>query len=148
MTDEIWDGKRVIARMVDAYKILYDTTGRVGPSSFGQMLNETNTIGRMRARVQRTSKEVTLMDHVFTGFRYADRQYGPWLREFLEHRPGMRKCVAMHVIGQGEAELRNMSFNAKRMCRSAGLAYSTFRGRRNDGARIIAARLNQLGIDL
>ena len=163
MIVEHWDGKLVLAKMIDAYKILYDTTGRVGPSRGGsswpemqldaidkaiQQRSEEAVTGLLRARVQRTSKEVKLCDHVFTGFKIRGVEYHPWLWQFLEHKRGMKTCVAMHVKGQAQADLRNVSFNAKKMCRRRDLAYSTFRSRRNDGARLIAQGLNELGVIL
>lgn len=163
MRVDYWDGKLVISKMVDAYKILYDTTGRVGPSKGVsswpefkldaidkaiQQRSEEAVTGLLRARVQRTSKEVRLCDHVFTGFKISGIEYHPWLWQFLEGNPGMKTCLAMQIKGQAEADLRNVSFNAKQMCRRKGIAYSTYRARRNDGAKIIAFGLNELGVVL
>jgi hypothetical protein len=157
MTDEIWTDKRVLIYMVEATKILYDETGKVGPAAYGQawpeyqlnqadkatqILSETNTVGRLRARVPRTAREISMMEHVFCG----PKGHDPWLWRFLEDKPGMRHCVELHVDGQSRAELCNVAFNAKRMCQRIGLNYRTYRSRRSDGARIIAHHLNELGV--
>lgn len=158
-----WDGKMVIAHMVSAYKVMYDTTGRVGPKLFGaawpeyklsavdkaeQQLAGTNSIGRMRSRIQRNTRDCERMEHVLTGFRSKKGDHRPWVSEFLIDNPGIRNCLEAQVIGQTECELRNISFNAKKMCKKRGWAYSTFRKRKNDGARIIASGLNRLEIPI
>lgn len=158
-----WDAKMVIARMIDAYKVLYDTTGRSGPAMYGaawpeyqlsavdkaeQQLAGTNSIGRMRARVQRNSRDCQRMDHVLIGFKSKYGEHRPWISEFLINKPGIRRCFEAHIIGQTECDLRNISFNAKKMCIRKGWAYSTFRARRNDGAQIIAGGLNNLEISI
>lgn len=158
-----WDAKMVIARMVDAYKVLYDTTGRTGPAMYGaawpeyrlsaidkaeQQLAGTNTIGRMRSRIQRNTRDCERMEHVLIGFKSKYGVHRPWISEFLKDRPGIRNCFEAQVIGQTECELRNISFNAKKMCKARGWAYSTFRSRRNDGAQMIAGGLNKLEVSV
>lgn len=157
-----WDEKLVKAHLIQAFVVLYDTTGRVGPGKVNtywpdytlnpvekadQLLAGTNSIGRMRARIPRSVREIGRMENALIGFRdpRGDEHRG-WLSAFLESHQGARTCLGIYVTKTAEAEIRNRPFKQKGFCNHIGLAYSTYRRRRDDGAQIIAGKLDLLGV--
>lgn len=157
-----WDKKLVMTTMIRAFEVLYDTTGRVGPKAPGgawpeyrysqadmaeQMIAGTNSVGRMRARIRRNSHEIAAMDNVLIGFRDPDGgEHKSWMAEFLADKDGYRNCLGIHVTETAMAEIHSRKFSAKRYCKRIGWAYSTYRRRRDDGAQIIAGKLNLMGV--
>ncbi|WP_420408665.1 hypothetical protein [Hoeflea sp.] len=151
-----WDGASVKRALINALETMYATSGRVAPKSFGsampeyrvdavdlweQRRAETNSVGRMTARVQRTAREVTRMEIVLLGHTHKGKHVENWLSGFLKDQDGMRNCL----VAWATWEVFNK--NSKKECRKRGWAYSTFRSRRDRGAEVIAHHLNRLGIE-
>lgn len=161
MNDE-WSAALVKLTMITAFEVLYDTTGRVGPKGPGgnwpeyrynqsdkadQILAGTNSVGRMRARIPRNSREIAIMEHVLLGFKNPNGSLCKnWMAEFLSDKRGYQNCLGVHVTETARAITQNRKFKAKGHCRRIGLAYSTYRRRRDDGAQIIAGKLNLMGV--
>lgn len=161
MTEQ-WTKELVKAALVDAFEVDYDTGGRVGPKMYGTAMPDylvdskdlwwqresgSNTVGRMRAKIQRRSVEITRMEIVLLGHR--DPQAGDrpnWLGGLLQGLDGPRRCLEAHAVNSAFWSLRGKSFDAKRFCRRVGWSYSTYRSRRDRGAEIIAFKLNEIGL--
>jgi hypothetical protein len=155
-----WTADIVKNEMVLAFEVLFDTTGRVGPrghtsnwpeylqqvttsDNAEQQLAGTNSVGRMRARVQRSAREISNMEKVLLGHRNKDgRNLPAWPIGFLQDSDGMRRCLVSWCIW----EVRG--WHAKKECKRRGWSYTTFRRLRDRAAEIIAFRLNEEGVDL
>lgn len=161
MTTE-WTPELVKAALVDAFEIDYDTGGRVGPKMYGSAMPEylvdskdlwwqresgSNKVGRMRAKVQRRSVEISRMEIVLLGHRDRNgRDLPNWLGGYLRDMDGPRNCLEAHAVNSAFWNIRGKQFDAKRFCKRVGWSYWTFRSRRDRGAAIIAHHLNELGL--
>ncbi len=159
---DLWTGDRVKAELVAAFEVLFDTSGPVGPGGHGsnwpsyvyeareiwEMRREgTNTVGRMRARIQRRAKEVTASDNVLYGMRLKNGiEIKGWIPQFLEKQGGARRCLLAHVFGTVEANRFDRKFKVSVWCRRHGVSESTFRSRRDRGAEMVAFGLNEFGV--
>lgn len=161
MTEQ-WTPELVKAALVDAFEVDYDTGGRVGPKMYGTAMPDylvdlkdlwwqresgSNTVGRMRAKIQRRSAEISRMEIVLLGHR--DPQAGDrpnWLGGLLQGLDGPRRCLEAHAVNSAFWNLRGKSFDAKRFCNRIGWNYRTYRSRRDRGAEIIAFKLNEIGL--
>lgn len=155
-----WTAAIVKVELKAAFEVLFDTTGRVGPGGHKsnwpeylqqvtqsdnaeQQLSGTNAVGRMRARVQRSAREISNMEKVLLGHKGKDGKLHPaWPIGFLKDSDGMRRCLVSWCIW----EVRG--WHAKKECQRRGWSYTTFRRRRDRGAEIIAFNLNEAGIEL
>jgi len=155
-----WTAEFVKNEMASAFAVLFDTTGRVGPrghtsnwpeylqqittsDNAEQQLAGTNTVGRMRARVQRSAREISNMEKVLLGHRSKDGRHLPaWPIGFLQDSDGMRRCLIASCIWKSRGLL------AKKECKRRGWSYTTFRRRRDRAAEIIAFRLNEAQIEV
>lgn len=151
-----WDGAMVKRALINAFETMYATSSRVAPNGYGssmpeyrvdaadlweQRRAETNSVGRMGARIQRTAREVSQMEIVLLGHTRNGKHIENWLSGFLADNDGMRNCL----VAWAEWEVFNRKDKVE--CRNRGWAYSTFRSRRDRGAEVIAHHLNRLGIE-
>lgn len=161
---EQWDAGLVKAALVEAFECDYDTGGRVGPKMFGSAMPDylpddkdmwwqrgsgSNTVGRMRARLQRRSIDITRMEIALLGHCGRNGKHIPnWLGGLLSGQDGPKNCLEAHAINSAFWNLKGKDFDAKRFCKKVGWNYHTFRSRRDRGADIIAHKLNELGIEV
>jgi hypothetical protein len=117
-----WTAAIVKVELKAAFEILFDTTGRVGPGGHKsnwpeylqqvtqsdnaeQQLSGTNAVGRMRARVQRSAREISNMEKVLLGHKGKDGKLHPaWPIGFLKdsdgkYAVGMRRMNARSGAG-------------------------------------------------
>lgn len=157
-----WTKDLVKAALVDAFEIDYDTGGRVGPKMFGSAMPDyladskdiwwqresgSNKVGRMRAKVQRRSIEISRMEIILLGHDDNKGGHMPnWLGGFLMGLDGPRNCLEAHAVNSAFWNLKGKDFDAKRFCKRVGWSYWTYRSRRDRGAEIIALKLNEAGI--
>lgn len=155
-----WTPEYVKAEMITAFEVLFYTTGGVGPrdhtsnwpeylrqvtasDSAEQRLSGTNSVGRMKARIQRSARDISNMEKVLLGHRGKDgKEHPAWVVGYLNGSDGMRRCLVASCIWKSRGLL------AKKECRKRGWSYTTFRRSRDRAAEIIAFRLNEAGISL
>lgn len=144
-----WTPKLVKDAMVHAFEVLLDTSGQIGPDWFKNNWPEyrvsfEDEVGQIaqgtekktaRVRVQRTAREITAMEKVLLGHR-DQRNWG----SYLHHMPAARRALVTWCFW----EIRNRHTEVE--CERRGWAYSTFRRRRDDAAKTIAAKLNDAGV--
>lgn len=149
-----WDPTLVKNAMVHAFEVLFDTTGQVGPDWFKNNWPEyrvsfEDEVGQIaqgterqieRVRVQRTAREITIMEKVLIGSKGPDGQKLPNWGKYVEDAPAARRALVTWCFW----EIRGRHTEVE--CERRGWAYSTFRRRRDDAAKKIASRLNQEGI--
>lgn len=157
-----WTPELVKAALVDAFECDYDIGGRVGPKMYGtampdylpdsrdmwwQLSSGSNKVGRMRAKVQRRSVEISRMEIILLGHRdMTGKDFPNWLGGYLRGMEGPRNCLEAHAVNSAYWNVRGKSFDAKRFCKRIGWNYHTYRSRRDRGAAIIAVRLNEIGL--
>lgn len=157
-----WTLELVKAALVDAFECDYDIGGRVGPKMYGtampdylpdsrdmwwQLSSGSNKVGRMRAKVQRRSVEISRMEIILLGHRdMTGKDFPNWLGGYLRGMEGPRNCLEAHAVNSAYWNVRGKSFDAKRFCKRIGWNYHTYRSRRDRGAAIIAVRLNEIGL--
>ncbi|TVR06656.1 MAG: hypothetical protein EA385_15170 [Salinarimonadaceae bacterium] len=138
---DVWDIASVRTALVQGYRVLLDTVGREGPRGAGsywpafpaeaadlweQRRTGSNTVGRMRVRIQRTSIEIQQAEAALH-----------WPMRLLADDHNLR------VVLQAWALAQAMRIKGRTLCKRRGWAYSTLRERRDRAARIIAEQLNR-----
>lgn len=157
-----WTGPRVKQELVAAFECSYDVMGHVAPAQFGnswpsyiveetdlwhQRLSGTNTIGRMRARIQRKAREVSSMTAVLVGMKLpGGRQTKPWLAEFLRPASWEFRCLERFAIDKAECNLRDVRYSMQKSADRARCPKNTFKSRVDRAAEMIAAKLNEMGV--
>jgi hypothetical protein len=158
LTDqELWTAKLVKEALVEAYEVLSDTTGRVGPRSVKaywpdyqidgadftiQSIAGTNTVGRMRVRRQRTMREIGRMEIVLLGSKGPQGQDIPaWLNGTVAQYERPRKCLMAWVM------CKHHGVTEKGLCERAGWPLATFKRHKDYAAGVIAHNLNQAGVE-
>jgi hypothetical protein len=145
-----WTPKRVKEEMVRAFKVLDDTAGQIGPDWFKNNWPEyrvefADEVGQhaqgtartvTRVRVQHTARDISAMERVLLGHR-SQPNWGAYVRS----RPAALRTLVIWCFW----ELRGRHTEVE--CQKRGLAYSTFRKRRDEAAGIIADSLNASGIE-
>ena len=157
--EEIWTHQDVKREYSRAYAVLADTMARGGPKHYGSAWpdiwdprdywenyhSKTNKADPYdRARLPRTSREISRMEAVMIGYKLpaTKLEIKSWFAEFLANRDKLRICLNIHA----KSELTKS--HEKYLSRKQGIAYSTYRQRRDDGARIIAGNLNRLMVPM
>ncbi|MEN5278098.1 hypothetical protein ABE527_14235 [Brucella sp. TWI432] len=143
MNDHLWDGKMVRLALVKAWTIEEAIGGswkpRGGKGFWPEMVNEDPIWAQPSAQERRKTvwkaHEISQKDLVLYGNSAVDA----WPR-LLNGEPGYKRCLMLAVIW----DVRKAY--AKTACKRAGIAYSTFRRQRDNGADKIATILNQAGI--
>jgi hypothetical protein len=146
---ELWTPKLVRDVLVDAFRMLNKTGGRVGPArvkahwpefqsfDLGDVVNEEQRRkAEQRSTEYRTRMNVTRMEMVLLG----SNGMPPWM-ELVREAPDLQKTLRIFI----GAELRGDS--AKELCISHGWIYTTALTHRDRAAGIIAQRLNCSGVD-
>lgn len=136
-----WDVKQVRRAMVEAYVVIRTTVRRPGPAGarsfwpefpaeekdiWEMRRAETNTVGRMHARVQRTSFEIMNSDQAMR-----------WPLLYLADDWHLRRVFQAWAFG------RSIGVPTKAIAERKGWPHSTLRERRDRAARIIAQELNR-----
>ena len=150
-----WTAKLVRYEMAKAYQVLFDTTGRIGPEELKsswpdyrysaadiaeQRLARTNGVGRMRAKVQRTAREISRMEIILAGCTVNGAHRPAWATAYLSDNKVLRRALVEWCMWE------LFGWDTERECRRRGWAYSTFRRRRDNAAQIVADRLNAAGV--
>jgi hypothetical protein len=153
MTDnELWTAKIVREAVAEAFAVLFDSSGRVGPRDVraawpeyileGQEYWEQWKIGTQyvgkRVRTQRKAHEVAKMEAVLIG----NKKGKPWLWRYLADHNTERTRLSAWAI----AKCRGVS--SRELCRRQKWAYSTFMRYRDTGAGIIAMGLNRDDVEI
>lgn len=149
-TAELWTPKLVRDVLVDAYRMLKKTGGRVGPArmkaywpefqSFdaGDTVNEEQRRkADQRSTEYRTRMNITRMEMVLLG----SNGLPPWM-ELVREAPDLQKTLRIFI----GAELRGDS--AKELCIHHGWVYTTALTYRDRAAGIIAQRLNVAQVEV
>lgn len=156
VTPEEWTPGLVKSCLVEAYQILSDTTGYVGPAkskgfwpefpaSFEDLCYRAE-IEQVRTRVrrrQRTSIEIKRMEIILLGWKDRDGNDCPaWLNGQLLNYKQARKCLIAHVMCQ------IYGVKVKEMCRAHGWPETTFRRHRDFAAVQVAENLGRIGLEV
>lgn len=142
-----------------AYVVLADSVAYGGPKKYGTAwpdirdLNDDwknyNSDDKKsyqggRQRIARTSREIARMEKVMIGYKHPTTKIEimGWIAQFLLKRHKLVDCLVIYAI----SDMTNIP--EKSLARRKGIAYSTYRSRRDDAARIIASNLNRLSIPM
>lgn len=146
---ELWTVKTVKEALVDAFRLLRSTAGRVGPAAmrgyWPEFQNNADDYADERTKVSpyHTRMTVTRMEMVLTGWRDDDgKDHEGWLRGPLGEAPELRSKLEAWVF----AELRGEA--AKELCLRKKWPLATFKRHRDRAAGVIAIRLNTLGFQV
>lgn len=136
-----WEPGAVKVAMVSAFQVLFETVRMPRPSGakgwwpdmptdakelWEQRRAGTNAVGRMGARIQRTSIEIA-QSEIAMG----------WPMAYLADDHGLRTMFQEWALAQANG------IKGRSLCRKRGWSYSTLRERRDRAARIIAQELNR-----
>ena len=144
---ELWTPKLVRAALVDAFKLLRGTAGRVGPGglkAFWPEYFEPGDYPPEKTKVSPYSPRMTVtrMEMVLLGWKDGDGRHQPaWLQGELLTMPEREKLVQWVF-----AELRGESDG--RLCERKGWALPTFKRHRDRAAGMIAQRVNGAGVEV
>jgi hypothetical protein len=155
---ELWTPKLVKEALIDAFRMLNRTGGRVGPAGLkaywpeyaveGADFIEQSIAGNLRQQrapkpSYATRMTVTRMEMVMTGWRDDEGVEHPsWLKGPLDAAPELRTTLLwwVHAELRGEATVE--------LCKRRRFALATFKRHRDRAAGIIAQRLNAAGIEV
>ena len=157
--EEIWSEKDVKREYSKAFSVLADCVARDGPKQFGTAWPDTycpvdswinyhsktnKDDSSKRVRLPRTSREISQMNQIMIEYRHpaTGQIYKSWFAEFLQNRDKLKTCLVIHAI----SDLTKIP--EKSLSKRKGIAYSTYRQRRDDAARIIAGNLNRLAVPM
>lgn len=103
-----------------------------------QQARETTENKRIRSRHQYSPRDIKRMEAILLG----DKGRKGWLAEFLSSQPGAKRCLTRWAIWTAQDR------NLKHECFIRGLAYSTFRRKRDLAAEMLAEALNRARVEL
>lgn len=151
---ELWTPKLVKDALVEAYQVLSDTVGRVGPArmkaywpeyhvDWGDLLAQAENGVKPRNRVyrRRSSLDIERMEMALLGWKDRDGANHPaWLNGALLHYERPRKCLIAWVMAQhyGVTEVA--------LCERLKWSRATFKRHKDFGAGVVAGSLNQIGV--
>lgn len=152
---ELWTPPLVKDVLVDAFRLLRRTAGRVGPGGLKAYWPEFQNNpedwadadkhareAERRPSAYRTRMTVTRMEMVLIGWRDEDGlEHAPWVAGPLLLVPDLRDKLLQWV----QAELRGES--TVDLCQRKKWSRATFKRHRDRAAGMIAQRLNMLGIE-
>ena len=144
----LWNPKLVREALVDAFRLLRHTSGRVGPGGLKAFWPEYFEPGdyppaQPKVSPYRTRMSVTRMEMILLGWRDENGIDQPaWLQGALLQAPELREKLVQWV----HSELRGE--NATELCTRKRWPYATFKRHRDRAAGIIAQRLNIVGVDV
>lgn len=145
---ELWTVKLVKEALVDAFRLLRHTAGRVGPGGLKAYWPEYFEAGdyppeKTKTSPYRTRMSVARMEMVLFGWRDdKGRDYDAWLLGPLKLMPDLREKLEQWVL----AELRGES--DKDLCERKRWSLATYKRHRERAAGMIADRLNRAGVEV
>jgi hypothetical protein len=145
---ELWTVKLVKEALIDAFRLLRHTAGRVGPGGVRAAWPEYFEPGdfppeKTKTSPYQTRMTITRMEMVLFGWKSDDgRLNEAWLRGPLEGAPELKEQLEQWVF----AELRGEATVS--LCERRQWALATFKRHRDRAAGIIAHRLNMAGVEI
>lgn len=145
---ELWTVKLVKEALVDAFRLLRHTAGKVGPGGLKAYWPEYFEAGdyppeQTKTSPHRTRMSIARMEMVLFGWTDADgRKQAAWLRGPLEAMPDLREKLDAWI----KAELNGTADSD--VCERRKWALATFKRHRDRAAMMIAHRLNRLGVEI
>jgi hypothetical protein len=148
-----WDAKQVKFQLAQAYRVLQTAPlrgdYRLGGGGFWPQVYYTRDEIKEQQRMlygqaaKRSNKrygprEIKIMESVLCG--QGDRK--GWLAEWLADKPGAQRCLAQWAIWCAQDR------NIKHECIIKGWAYSTFRRKRDQAAKLLADRLTAARVEV
>ena len=144
-----WTAADVKWELLHAFRVLFDMPGGGGGSSgfWPTMYPDPEDLEDIAARerfemrrvkAHHSPRDIKRMEAILLG----DDRGPAWLPRFLKDYPAARRCLAKWAIWRASDRI------VKDECRLRGLAYSTFRKKRDQAAEIIAAALNEARVEL
>lgn len=148
-----WTPQGVIAALVEAYQVLDDCSGRIGPRKlkafwpeyrveFGDLTAqaEIGSAERRRPRRRPSSIQIARMEMALLGWRDAAGTHPAWLNGPLRSYERPRKCLAAFVMAKHHGVTEVL------LCQRMGWALATFKRHKLAGATLVARQLNRSGV--
>lgn len=163
----MWDAGTVKIALIEAFEILDIVGGSWKPKGFGsahpEMLRDKTdynesvdlheAAGAYWAEMQSARRkklhnskvpsavEVQRMEFIVCGGKNSPN----WL-SFLSENTGAKNCLQAYVLYAAKAKKAGRGFSEAKMCRKLGWNENTYASRRDLGAKIIALKLNHIGV--
>lgn len=151
---ESWPPKLVKAALVEAYQVLSDTVGRVGPArmkaywpeyrvDWGDLLAQAQNGVTPRNRVyrRRSSLDIERMEMALLGWKDRDGVNHPaWLNGALLHYERPRKCLIAWVMA------KHHGVTETALCEKARWPLATFKRHKDFAAGVVASTLSHLNV--
>lgn len=145
---DLWTPKLVQEALIDAFRLLRRTAGRVGPGGLKAMWPEYAEAGDYPPEITKTSPyhtrmTVTRMEMVLLGWKDEKARVHPaWLAGPLLAVPEYRD----KLVGWIKSELRGETDTT--LCERESWSLATFKRHRERASGMIAVRLNKAGLDI
>lgn len=144
---ELWTYKLVKQALVDAFRMLRNTSGRVGPGGLKASWPEYAEAGDYPPEKTKTSPysthmTITRMEMILLGWREEGVDHPAWLNGGLMIYPDFRAKLIAWVFSElhGEATVD--------LCHRRKWSVATFKRHRDKAAGMIAERLNRAGMEI
>lgn len=145
---ELWTIKLVKEALVDAFRLLRHSGGRIGPGGLKaawpafQNNPEDYAPTETKTSPYHTKMTITRMEQILLGWQDEDGHlHEAWLRGPLDLAPDLKKKLEAWVF----AELRGEA--TVELCERQKWALATFKRHRDRAAGLIAQRLNTIGVE-